>query len=114
MRINRGDILIVDFEPVKGSEQGGLRPSVVLQNNQGNLFSPLTIVAPVTSKEFFKEYPTNVFLPKDISKLKKDSTVLLNQIRTIDKRRVRKKICNLNDFYMKKVEMALRISLGLD
>ena len=114
MRINRGDILIVDFEPVRGHEQGGLRPSVVLQNNKGNLFSPLTIVAPITSKNFSKNYPTNVFLPKEISKLKKDSTIMLNQIRTIDKKRSRKKICNLNEIYMKKVEMALKISLGLD
>ncbi|MBT3583179.1 type II toxin-antitoxin system PemK/MazF family toxin [Candidatus Woesearchaeota archaeon] len=114
MKINRGDILFVDFEPVKGSEQGGFRPSLVLQNNKGNLFSPLTIVAPITSKEFLKEYPTNVFIPKGISNLKKDSTILLNQIRTIDKTRVRKKVCNLNDFYMKKVEIALKISLGIN
>ena len=114
MKLSRGDIIIVDFEPVKGHEQGGLRPSLILQNNKGNLFSPLTIVAPITSKIFSKDYPTNVFLPKETSKLKKDSTTMLNQIRTIDKTRIRKRIGNLDGFYMKKVEIALKISLGLE
>ena len=89
--IERGDIIIVDLEPVKGSEQGGIRPSVIIQNDIGNKYSPTTIIAPITGKKFSKEFPTNVKLLKDDSGLEKDSVILLNQIKTIDKSRIIKK-----------------------
>jgi len=112
-RILRGEILLVNFEPVVGSEQGRIRPALVIQNDLSNKFSPLTIVAPITSKIYSKEFPTNVFLNKEVSKLKNDSTILLNQIRTIDKRRIVKKLSLLDNFTMKKVDYAIKISLGL-
>ncbi len=112
--IKRGDILLVNLEPVKGSEQGGIRPVLVIQNNTYNQYSPVIIIAAITSKSFTKEYPTNVFIPKQESKLNKDSTILLNQIRTIDKRRIIKKISNLNNITIKKVDRALKISLDIN
>ena len=114
MEIKRGDILLVNFEPVKGSEQGRIRPAIVVQNNILNKFSPLTIVAPVTSKIYDKEYPTNVFIKKEDSELNNDSTVLLNQIRTIDKKRIIKKIGFLDSLLMKKVDLAIKICLSLE
>lgn len=113
MEIKRGDILLVNFEPVKGSEQGRIRPAIVIQNNILNKFSPLTIVAPVTSKIYEKEYPTNVFIKQDDSVLNNDSTILLNQIRTIDKRRIMRKLGALDIFFMNKIDLAIKICLGL-
>jgi len=114
MEIKRGDILLVNFEPVKGSEQGRIRPAIVIQNDVLNKFSPLTIVAPITSKVYEKEYPTNVFIRQDDSVLNTDSTVLLNQIRTIDKRRIVKKLGSLDIFLMNKMDLAIKICLALD
>lgn len=114
MEIKRGDVLLVNFESVKGSEQGRIRPAVIVQNDIFNKYSPLTIVAPVTSKIYDKEYPTNVFIRKKEANLNNDSTILLNQIRTIDKRRIIKRLGNLNSFIMKKVDMAIKISLNLE
>lgn len=114
MEIKRGDILLVNFEPVRGSEQGRVRPAVVIQNNILNKFSPLTIVAPVTSKIYEKEYPTNVFIKKEDSALNNDSTILLNQIRTIDKRRIIKRLGSLSLFLMNKVDFAIKICLELE
>ncbi len=113
LRIKRGDIVIASLEPVRGSEQGGIRPCLVIQNDEGNKYSPLTIIAPITSKNFSKDYPTNVFLKKLESGLDKDSTIMLNQIRTIDKRRMVKRISALDMLLMKKVDAALRVSLAL-
>ena len=113
MEIKRGDIVLVNFEPVRGSEQGGIRPSLVIQNDIFNKYSPTTIVAPITSKLFKKEYPTNVTLKKEDSRLNQDSTVLLNQIKTIDKSRIIRKISLLDFYSMKKVDLALKISLDL-
>ena len=96
MEIKRGDVWIVNLEPVKGSEQGGIRPCLVIQNNMGNLYSPTIIIAPITSKKFSKEFPTNVFLPSKDSKLNRDSTILLNQIKTIDRSRIIKKLFDLS------------------
>jgi mRNA interferase MazF len=112
--LKRGDIVLVTFEPVIGAEQGKVRPAIVIQNDILNKFSPLTIVAPVTSKVYEKEYPTNVFIKKEDSALKKDSTILLNQIRTIDKRRIINKLGVLDNFTMNKVDRALKVSLALD
>jgi mRNA interferase MazF len=112
--IQRGDIFLTNLEPVKGSEQGGVRPVLILQNDIMNRNSPVTIIASITSKVFTKEFPTNVFVTNEESGLDKDSTIVLNQIRTIDKQRLIKKISSLDNFNMKRVEMALKISLGLD
>lgn len=114
VEIKRGDIVLVNLEPIKGSEQGGIRPCLIIQNNQGNKYSPLTIIAPLTSKVFTKEFPTNVFILKEDSGLNKDSTILLNQIRTIDKLRITRKISILATEIMGKVDLAIKISLGLN
>ena len=114
MILERGDLFLANLEPIKGSEQGGIRPVLIIQNNTSNKYSPVTIIAAITSKKFTKEFPTNVFLSKEDSKLKKDSTILLNQIRTIDKERIIKKICSLDKFIVDKVDMALIKSLDLD
>jgi len=112
--VKRGDIVLVNFEPVKGSEQGGIRPSLIIQNDTYNKYSPTTIVAPITSKIFKKEYPTNVLLSKDDSELNKESTILLNQIKTIDKRRIIRKLGSLNLFLMNKINLVIKISLDLN
>lgn len=114
VEIKRGDIVLVNLEPVKGSEQSGMRPCLIIQNDKGNKYSPLTIIAPLTSKEFTKEFPTNVFVSKGDSGLNKDSTILLNQIRTIDKLRITKKINSLCAGIMSKIDLAIKISLDLD
>ncbi len=114
MEIKRGEIVLAGLEPVKGSEQGGIRPVLIIQNDEGNKFSPTTIIVPITSTKFTKEFPTNVTISKQESKLNNDSTVLMNQIRTIDKSRIIKKISSLDNFIMNKVDRALKISLALD
>jgi mRNA interferase MazF len=113
VEIKRGDIALVNLEPIMGREQGGIRPCLIIQNNQGNKYSPLTIIAPLTSKVFTKEFPTNVLVLKEDSGLNKDSTILLNQIRTIDKSRITRKISTLSAEVMSKVDMAIKISLDL-
>jgi len=109
----RGEIYLANLEPIKGSEQGGIRPVLVIQNDISNQNSPVTIIAAITSKVFNKEFPTNVFITKKESKLNKDSTILLNQIRTIDKSRLIKKISALNNFTMNRTDLAIKISLNL-
>jgi len=113
MKIKRGEVVLVDLEPVIGSEQGKIRPAVIIQNNLGNDYSPTTIVAPITSKIFSKEFPTNVQISSRDSGLKQDSTILLNQIRTIDKSRIIKKLKYLDIEIMKRVDLSIRISLDL-
>lgn len=114
IKIQRGDIVLVNLDPVVGSEQGKIRPALVIQNNIGNETSPTTIVAPVTSKIFTKEFPTNVEISSKISKLEKNSTILLNQIRTIDKSRIIRKLSNIDSNSMEKVNLAIKVSLGLE
>lgn len=114
MEIKRGDILLVNFEPVKGSEQGGIRPCLVIQNDVSNKFSPVIIVAAITSKVPEKEYPTNVKISKGESRLNNNSTIMLNQIRSIDKLRIIKKISSLDFYSMNKVDLAIKISLDLN
>ena len=114
MKVKRGDVVLVNFEPVRGSEQGGIRPSLVIQNDIFNKHSPTTIVAPITSKLFKKEYPTNVLIKKEDSRLSRDSTILLNQIKTIDKSRIVKIIGVLDNFTMNKVDRAIKVSLSLE
>ena len=113
-RIRRGDIVVANFEPVKGSEQGGIRPALIVQNNISNEYSLTTIIAPITSKTQFKTHVTNVFISKEVSKLPKDSTILLNQIRTVDKSRIKKRISALPQDIMFQVDLAIKISLGLN
>ncbi len=113
MKINRGDIFLVNLDPVVGSEQGNIRPAVIIQNESGNQFSPTTIIAPITSKIYSKEFPTNVEITKEESGLKVDSTILANQIRTIGKKRIKRKLASLSQEVMEKLDLALRISLGL-
>lgn len=86
--LNRGDIVLVNLDPVIGSEQGRIRPCIIIQNNISNFYSPTIILAPLTSKQFNKEFPTNVSVPAADTGLGKDSTILLNQIRTVDKLRI--------------------------
>jgi len=114
MEIKKGDIILANLEPVMGSEQGGIRPSLIIQNDVSNKYSPVTIIAAITSKKFSKDFSTNVFISKKDSKLSKDSTILLNQIRTIDKSRIAKKISSLDLYSMHQVDLALKISLGIN
>lgn len=113
MKILRGDVIEVDFNPFKGSEQGGIRPAVVLQNDIGNKYSPTVIVAPITSEYKGKCKSVHAFLPCHVSCLPKNSWVLLEQIKTIDKTRIIKKIGSLNESLMHKVDRKLRFSLGM-
>jgi mRNA interferase MazF len=113
MNIKRGDILLVNLEPVKGSEQGKVRPCLVIQNDVGNKNSPTTIVAAITSKTGYN-YPFTIFVKKEESGLDKDSTVLGNQIRTISiNHRTISRISKLKSNVMEKVDEALKVSLGL-
>ena|SRR3989344_522021 len=114
MKIKRGEIVLVNLDPVVGSEQGRIRPAVVIQNDYGNEYSPMTIVAPVTSKIYTKEFSTNVQISPNESCLDEESTVLLNQIRAIDKTRIIKKLEQLNNNIMEKIDLAIKASLGLD
>lgn len=113
MDINRGDIFFVDLEPVKGSEQGKVRPCLIIQNNIGNKYSPTTIISAITSKGD-DSYPFLVKVDKGIANLSKNSFIQLNQIRTISKERIIKKIGNLPKKYLKKVDYALKKSLDLE
>jgi len=103
----------VDLNPVKGSEQAGRRPVVVIQNDVGNETAPTVIVAPLTTKSLTKHYPINVHLPRGVAGLKEHSAILLSQIRTIDKTRLDHKIGHLPPSYLKLVDQAICISLGL-
>jgi len=114
MDVKRGDIFLITLEPVKGSEQGSTRPCLIIQNNISNKYSPTTIVAPTTTKIFTKEYPTNVEIKAKESGLDFNSTILLNQIRTVDKSRIVRKLGELDTLLMKKVNLAIKAALDLD
>ncbi len=109
----RGDIFFADLSPVVGSEQGGFRPVLIIQNDIGNKYSPTVIVSAVTSQIMKAKLPTHVELPSNLSGLEKDSVVLLEQVRTIDKRRLRRHVTKLDDTIMKQIDEALAISCGL-
>lgn len=111
--ILRGDLFYADLSPVIGSEQGGVRPVVIIQNDIGNKFSPTTIVAAITSVKNKSSMPTHVNVGKDVGGLPKDSVILLEQIRTIDKKRLREKIGRMTDAKMKEIDKALGISVHL-
>ncbi len=110
--IKRGEVYYADLNPVIGSEQGGIRPIVVLQNDVGNKYSPTVIAAATTSKLTKAKLPTHIELHKDVSPLPKGSVVLLEQIRTIDKSRIKEKIGELPPEIMQNIDNALLISLG--
>ena len=114
MDIKRGDIVLVNLDTVIGSEQGKTRPALVIQNDIGNKYSPTTIVAPITSKIFSKEFSTNVQVSPQDSGLETESTILLNQIRTLDKSRIIKKLGSTKDQIIKKVDLAIKISLNVN
>ncbi len=113
MNIKRGDVFFADLSPVVGSEQGGFRPVLIIQNNIGNRFSPTVIVAAITAQIQKAKLPTHVEVEASEYGLERDSVVLLEQIRTIDKQRLTEKITHLNDELMQKVNDSLQISLGL-
>jgi len=112
--VRRGDIFYADLNPVVGSEQGGIRPVLVVQNDVGNKYSPTIIIAAITSQIDKAKLPTHVELPSKDYGLEKDSVILLEQLRTIDKRRLKEKITILDQDIMKKVDEALKVSLGLE
>ena len=113
MIIRRGDIYYADLSPVVGSEQGGIRPVLIVQYNVGNRYSPTVIAAAITSKGSKADLPTHIKLYADNSGLSRDSVVLLEQIRTLDKRRLKEKMGTLSSYDMNKVDEALSISFGL-
>lgn len=113
MDVKRGFVFYADLSPVVGSEQGGFRPVLVIQNNVGNKYSPTVIVAAITSHIEKAKLPTHVELSAKEHGLEKDSVILLEQVRTIDKQRLQQKITELDEKVMAKVDEALKISLGL-
>ena len=113
MQIKRGDIYFADLSPVTGSEQGGNRPVVIVQNDIGNKFSPTVIIAAITSKINKAKLPTHVELSAKEYGLLMDSVILVEQVRTIDKKRLQDKIGHLSDDLMSKVNEAIEISFGL-
>ncbi|MBU3189393.1 MULTISPECIES: type II toxin-antitoxin system PemK/MazF family toxin [Clostridium] len=111
--VKRGDIFYADLSPVVGSEQGGVRPVIIIQNDIGNKYSPTIIIAAITSQINKAKLPTHVEISSEEYGLNKDSVVLLEQIRTLDKKRLKEKIGHMTDSDMKKVDIALLISVGL-
>lgn len=114
MVIRRGDVYYADLRPVIGSEQGGIRPVLIIQNDVGNKHSPTVICAAITSRMNKAKLPTHVELEASTSHMVKDSVILLEQLRTIDKKRLKDKVCHLDAPVLKKIDSALKISLELD
>ncbi len=113
MSMKRGDVFYADLNPVVGSEQGGIRPVLIIQNDIGNKYSPTVIVAAITSRIDKAKLPTHVEINAEESNLEKDSVILLEQIRTIDKRRLQRQVTHLDQEIIDRVNEALEISLGL-
>lgn len=113
MMIKRGDIYYADLRPVVGSEQGGVRPVLIIQNDAGNRHSPTVICAAITSRMNKAKLPTHVELSAAECDISKDSVILLEQIRTIDKQRLKEKVCRLDNKTLSRVDRALKISLEL-
>ena len=111
--VKRGDIFYADLSPVVGSEQGGLRPVLIIQNDVGNRYSPTVIAAAITSRMGKAKLPTHIDIYADRVGLAKDSVILLEQIRTLDKRRLREKMGHLDDDVMEEVNNAIAVSFGL-
>ena len=113
MLVQRGDVYYADLRPVVGSEQGGVRPVLIIQNDVGNRHSPTVICAAITSQMHKAKLPTHVELNSDKYDLAKDWVVLLEQLRTIDKKRLKDKVCHLDNQILVKIDKALEISLEL-
>jgi len=113
MVVKRGEVYLADLNPVQGSEQGGIRPVLIIQNDVGNHYSPTVIIAAITAKISKAKLPTHVEIKKDEVGLLKDSVILLEQIRTIDKERLEDRIGELCAETMKTVDIGLRVSIGL-
>lgn len=111
--VKRGDIYYADLSPVIGSEQGGIRPVLIIQNDIGNKYSPTVIITAITSQINKAKLPTHVEISSEEYGLNKDSVLLLEQIRTIDKRRLKDKIGHISDELMVRVDQALMVSLGM-
>ena len=114
MIIRRGDIFYADLRPVIGSEQGGVRPVLIVQNDTGNIHSPTVICAAITSRMNKAKLPTHVEISAQKYGVVKDSVILLEQVRTIDKARLKEKVCHLDENVLKRIDKALLISLALD
>ena len=112
--IRRGDVFFADLGPVVGSEQGGIRPVLIIQNDVGNRHSPTVICAAITSRMNKAKLPTHIAIDAVSYHMGKDSVILLEQLRTIDKSRLKDKICHLDDQILRKIDEALRISLQLN
>ncbi len=113
MAIRRGDIFYADLRPVVGSEQGGIRPVLIVQNDTGNRHSPTVICAAITSKMHKAKLPTHVAISAKQEGIAKDSVILLEQVRTIDKTRLKERVCHLEGEILKQIDKALLISLSL-
>jgi mRNA interferase MazF len=113
LNVKRGDVFFADLSPVVGSEQGGTRPVLVIQNDIGNRFSPTVIIAAITAQIQKAKLPTHVEINASKYGFERDSVILLEQLRTIDKSRLTDKITQLDDVLMEEVDEALEISLGL-
>ena len=113
MEVHRGEVFYADLSPVVGSEQGGIRPVLILQNDVGNRHSPTVIAAAITSKQDKTHLPTHIGLQSQTCGLTRNSIVLLEQIRTLDKRRLREKAGRLSESDQRRVDQALGISVGL-
>lgn len=113
MIVKRGDIYYADLRPVIGSEQGGVRPVLIIQNEAGNKYSSTVICAAITSKMNKAKLPTHVALDSTKYQIMRDSVILLEQVRTIDKKRLREKVCHLDDEIIERINKALCISLEL-
>ncbi len=113
MEIKRGDIWLVNLDPILGHEINKIRPAIIIQNDLGNKYSPITIIAPLTSQNLEIIYPVEILLSSKDTSLDKDSKVLLNHIRSIDKIRLIRKLGKLNSELLKRVDSVLKISLGL-
>ena len=114
MTVRRGDIYYADLSPVIGSEQGGVRPVLIIQNDVGNKYSPTVIAAAITSRTGKSKLPTHIEIYADRYGLAKDSVILLGQIRTIDKRRLKEKMGHLDEDVMSEVNDAISVSFGLE
>ena len=114
MNIKRGDIFYADLSPVVGSEQGGLRPVLIVQNDVGNRYSPTVIAAAITSRMGKAKLPTHIDVVGTEAGLAKDSVILLEQIRTIDKKRLKEKMGHLDENTMQNVNDAIGVSFGLN
>lgn len=114
MIIKRGDIYYADLRPVLGSEQGGIRPVLIIQNDTGNKHSPTVICAAITSQMNKAKLPTHVEVDAHKYEIVKDSVILLEQLRTIDKKRLKDKVCHLDGEILMRVDKALQVSLELN